>query len=131
MPPLTRRAAANKAKGSKEPLRPVPKIKLTPGQVETAVKLAAAEKQKAAVEKAAALEAELRQTREAELHEALQVTRPVARRQVSVKDGPLSPIVSDMADEQDPRGGSGGEEEGGSKEGTPLVYQSNILMNTN
>jgi len=58
------RSATNKTKGPQEPVKLVLKIKPTTGQVRIAVQLATAEKQKAAIEKAAAIEAGLRQARE-------------------------------------------------------------------
>ena len=84
-----------------------------------------------AVEEAAILEAELRQARDAELQEALQVTTSAASSQAFAVEVPTELTVSDVEDEQSPHSDTGEEEEeGGPKVTTPLVYQSNILMNT-
>ena len=128
MAPVTRRSATNKAKGNTEPARQVLKIRLTPGQVQTAFPLSVVEEQRAAIKKAAAIESKLRQAKEAELQAAL--TRPMASRRVSAAMS-LGPISSDATDKRDPSDSAMEEEEvGGSKEGTPLVYQSNGQMNT-
>jgi len=122
------RSATNKTKGPREPAKLVLKIKPTTGQVRTTVQLATTEKQKAAIEKAAAIEAGLCQARERELQEALYVTRPVAPRQTSTTDAPLELDVSNAVGECSPCSDVEGGEMGGSEEGTTLVYQSNCLM---
>ena len=121
MAPITRRAAANKANGSKEPTKPVLKVKLTLGRVQTAVQLAMAQEQKTAIEEAATIEAGLRRARERELQEALQVTRPTTPRQVPVMDVPLEPVVGSTVGESSPCSNPGGEASG-SEEEIPLVY---------
>lgn len=104
------------------PTRPVLKIKLTAGQVRTAAQLAATAKQRADIEKAAAIETQLRQDREVELQEALQITRHTVSRQVSAKIPPEL-AVSDAAGEHGLQSDIGAEEdEGRPEEGTPLVY---------
>lgn len=129
MAPITRRAAANKANGSKEPTKPILRVKLTLGRVRTAVQLATAQEQKTAIEEAATIEAGLRRAREIELQEALQVTRPTTPRQVPVTDALLEPVAGSTVGESSPCSNPEGEVSG-SEEGTPLVYQSNGLMNS-
>lgn len=128
MPPVTRRAtaAANETKGTNEPPKPL-KIKLKLGQVKAAIKLAAAEKQKVAIEEAATLEAELRQARATELQEALQVTRSTALGQAPTMDAPPEQSAAEVVNEHGPYQTVRGEEERAEpKVGTPLVCQSNI-----
>lgn len=128
MAPVTRKAAMDRAKGPREPVRPVLKIKLTAGQVRTTIQLSAEKQQKAAIEKTAAIENQLRQAKEAELQEAL--TRPAVSRQVSTVDLSPRPTSGSTAGGCSPRSNVGGEEDvGRSEEGTPLVYQFNCLMN--
>jgi hypothetical protein len=125
MAPVTRRTTASKTKGPEGPTRPVLKIKLTPQQVHTAVRLSATPEQEAAIKEAAAIETELRQGREAELWEAL--TRPIASNRVFAVGALLEQSATNVVGKY----GVGGEEEvDGLDEETPLVYQSNHLMNT-
>lgn len=57
MPTTTRDAA--KKKNANKPVQPILKIKLTPGQVRSAIRLSVAEEERAAIEKVAGLEAKL------------------------------------------------------------------------
>jgi len=119
MPPVTRGTRAKKTIVSEGAARPLLKIKLTPRQVRAAIQLSAAEEgEAAAIEKAAAIEAELRQTREAELQSAL----TVAPRRMSTTDTPPLP-ASDTGDQSHGYTNVVGEEEGMSGEQIPLVYQ--------
>lgn len=122
MAPITRRAATKEA--GKEPTKPMLKIKLSAKQVQTAIQLAAVQKQEAAIEKAAAIEADLRRAKEAELRTALQVARPTALRRASVADTPSGPITSNTAEEPTTHSDDEGEEGSDPREGTPLVYPS-------
>ena len=125
MAPVTHRATTSKTKGPEGPTRQVLKIKLTLQQVHTAVRLSATPEQEAAIKEAAAIETELHQGREAELREAL--TRPIASNQVFTAGALPEQGVTNVVGKY----GVGGEEEVGRlDEETPLVYQSNHLMNT-
>ena len=72
-----------------------------------------------AIEKAAAIEEELRLAKEKELQEAFQVVRPVTPRDTPAADEPLELTQNDGVD--DPHGDIEREPMGRSKEGVPLV----------
>ena len=104
---------------SSEFVRPVLKIKLTPGQVRSAIRLSVIGEESTAVGNIAVLEAKLREEREAELQAALTV--PAVTQQVHAK-GPSSPAsstegrFSHHSDIEEVGGGIPTEE-------TPLVHQ--------
>jgi hypothetical protein len=126
MPPVTRgaTAAANRTNRFEEPPMPVPKKKCILRQVKAAMKMATIGKQKAAIEEAAMLEAELHQARDRELQDALQVTKPAASGRVPTM------IVGDAVNNHHPHSDAGEEEEEDEpKVGTPLVCQLNTLKN--
>lgn len=124
---VTRSVATNKNQ-PEEPAQHVLKIKLSTKQVQTAVQLAQVQKRKTAVEEAATIEAKLRQAKETELQEALQVTRPMAPKDIPVTDKLPELTANDGVDECDQSSDVEGESVDGLKEGTPLVFQSSDFM---
>lgn len=116
--PTTRNAS--KKKTINKPAQPVLKIKLTPGQVHSTIRLSVAEDDRAAIKKVASLEAKLRRNREVELQDAL--TPPNAP-QVPAEGLPSESSTSGTGDQPSHDSDVEREEVGTSMEGAPLVYQ--------
>ena len=125
MAPITRGASKNKA--ANKPTPAALKIKLTPGKIQSAIQLSATEKDGEVIEKVAALEAQLRDKREAELQEAL--TLPMPLEQAAAESPPLELPTSGAEDYSSHCNNVRREEGGALMEETPLVYQQNSFMN--
>lgn len=119
MPPTTRSRARKKP--TNEPTQPVLKIKLTPRQVRSTVQPSITEEDRAAIGKVAALEAQLRDKRTAELQEAL--TLPTPSKRVATNHPIPRPAASTAEDQSSYHSNSEQEEGDILMEETPLVYR--------